>query len=942
MLVIKRDGRKQKVMFDKITERVSRLCDGLNRAYVDPVIITQKVVNGIYDCVTTTELDELTAETSAHMISTHPDYGKLAARISASNLHKSTHRCFSKTMKDLYEYVDPKTGLCAQLIDEKVYHMSQKYKHVLDKKTNYAMDYEYDYFGFKTLKRSYLLKLNGVVVENPQDMLMRVSLGFHGEDIESAILTYEGMSSGLFIHATPTLFNSGTPNPQMSSCFLLKMKEDSIDGIFETLGQCAKISKSAGGIGLSIHNVRATGSYIRGTNGISNGIVPMLRVFSSAARYVDQGGGKRKGAFAIYLEPWHADIYEFLELRKNHGSEEMRARDLFCGLWINDLFMKRVKLQGNWSLFCPNEAPGLSNVWGKQFEDLYEQYEREGRARKVVNATELFLKIVESQVETGGPYMLYKDACNRKSNQQNLGTISCSNLCTEIVQYTSPEEVAVCNLASIALPKMVKKMYIGDNNNNTVSTNYTGDTSQRKSFGFSSFYLIGEEEEEESGECLHFISPSHSSKNKNRSDDEEGDDDDSSSHSGNENDPLCSISYLQEIQQFPQKQNEINADELHIIKKRRTKKYGYVFDFAELNRVVRIVTRNLNLVIDKNMYPVPESQNSNLKHRPIGVGVQGLADVFMMLHLDFESKEALELNRQIFEVIYYSALEESCSLAKSHGPYQSYQGSPISQGLLQMDLWAREAKESHLRQLPSMAAHYCDVGCDWDELRANIQLYGVRNSLLVAPMPTASTSQILGNYECFEPCSSNLFTRRVLAGEFTVINKHLVRDLTRLGLWNLGLKDEIVAANGSVQGIKCIPEKLKGVYKTAYEMKQKSILNMAIIRGPYIDQSQSMNVFMDNPSNGKLSSMHFHAWEHGLKTGMYYLRTKPAVDAIKFTIDQNTIQKAAFNQNERQEEHEKLRKNIPQTFSRDLNFVVCGSASSSSTQEEATCDSCGA
>jgi ribonucleoside-diphosphate reductase alpha chain len=752
MFVLKRDGNKESVKFDKITARVQKLCYGLDPNHVNPVSVAMKVIEGIYAGVTTHELDNLAAEIAASLTTTHPDYALLASRIAVSNLHKSTNKSFSKTMDALYNFIDPKTGLHAPLIADDVYEIIQKNAQILDSTIIYDRDFGYDYFGFKTLERSYLLRLNGKVAERPQHMLMRVAVGIHKEDIEAAIQTYNLMSERWFTHATPTLFNAGTPKPQMSSCFLLTMKDDSIDGIYDTLKQCAKISQSAGGIGLSIHSIRATGSYIRGTNGTSNGIVPMLRVFNDTARYVDQGGGKRKGSFAIYLEPWHADIFEFLDLRKNVGKEEIRARDLFTALWIPDLFMKRVKDNGEWSLMCPNECPGLSDTYGAAFEALYTKYESEGKARKTVKAQELWFAILDSQIETGNPYMLYKDACNEKSNQKNLGTIKSSNLCTEILEYTSADEVAVCNLASLALPRFV-----------------------------------------EDGK----------------------------------------------------------------------------FNHEKLFDVTYVATKNLNKIIDRNYYPVPEARNSNLRHRPIGLGVQGLADVFILLRMAFDSAEARQMNKDIFETIYYAALTASKDLAKDLGPYESYKGSPISKGQFQFDLWGVAPSNRW----------------EWDILREEISKYGVRNSLLVAPMPTASTSQILGNNECFEPYTSNIYSRRVLSGEFVIVNKHLLKDLVKLGIWNDRLKNQIIANNGSVQSIKEIPDNIKELYKTVWEIKQKSIIDMAADRGAYICQSQSLNLFIQDANFAKLTSMHFYAWERGLKTGMYYLRTKAATDAIKFTVE---------------------------------------------------------
>ena len=754
MYVVKRDGHKEPVMFDKITDRIKKLCYGLNDL-VDSVKVAMRVIEGLYDGVTTSELDNLAAETAASMTIAHPDYAQLAARIAVSNLHKNTKKSFSETMADMYHYVNPRTGQKSPLLSDEVFEVIQANAAVLDSLIIYNRDFNYDYFGFKTLERSYLLKINGKIVERPQHMLMRVSIGIHLNDIEAVKETYELMSKKFFTHATPTLFNAGTPKPQMSSCFLLTMKDDSIDGIYDTLKQTARISQSAGGIGLAIHNVRATGSYIRGTNGTSNGIVPMLRVFNDTARYVDQGGGKRKGSFAIYLETWHADIFEFLDLKKNTGKEEMRARDLFFAMWTSDLFMKRVQEDTTWTLMCPNECPGLSDVYGDEFETLYISYEAAGKGRKTIRARELWEKILESQIETGTPYMLYKDAANRKSNQKNLGTIRSSNLCTEILEYTAPDEVAVCNLASISLPMFV-----------------------------------------ENGEFNH----------------------------------------------------------------------QFLYD------VTKRVTRNLNRVIDRNYYPVIEAENSNMRHRPIGLGVQGLADAFILLRLPFTSDEAKKLNQEIFETLYFAAVTASMELAKEEGPYSTFKGSPISEGEFQYNLWGLQDSDLSGRW-------------DWASLRKEVVEHGVRNSLLVAPMPTASTSQILGNNEAFEPYTSNIYTRRVLSGEFIVVNKHLLEDLVNLGLWNDTLKQEIMRHNGSVQNIEGIPEDIKELYKTVWEMSMKDIIDMSRQRGYFIDQSQSLNLFMEGATYSKLTSMHFYAWQSGLKTGMYYLRTKSAVDAIKFTLN---------------------------------------------------------
>ncbi len=753
MYVIKRDGKKESVKFDKITARIEKLCYGLNHALVDPVDVAKKVIEGLYDGVTTSELDNLAAETAASLTTKHPDYALLASRIAVSNLHKNTIKSFSETMRRLHGYIDLKAGKNASLIADDVWEVIQENAELLDSTIIYDRDFGFDYFGFKTLEKSYLLKIDGKIAERPQHLFMRVAVGIHKSDIDSVIKTYNLMSERWFTHATPTLFNAGTPKPQMSSCFLLTMKDDSIDGIYDTLKQTAKISQSAGGIGLSIHNVRATGSYISGTNGTSNGIIPMLKVFNDTARYVDQGGGKRKGAFAIYLEPWHADIFDFLDLRKNHGKEEMRARDLFYALWVSDLFMKRVEANGDWSLFCPHEAPGLSECWGAEFEALYEQYESEGRARKTVKAQDLWFAILDAQVETGTPYLLYKDAANSKSNQQNLGTIKSSNLCTEIMEYTSDKEVAVCNLASLALPRYV-----------------------------------------------------------------------------------------------------ING----------------VFDHQKLYEVTYQVTLNLNRIIDYNYYPVEEARYSNLRHRPIGLGVQGLADAFIQLRLPFESDEAKQLNKEIFETIYFAAMTASKDLAIKEGAYETFKDSPLSKGKFQFDLWGVKPESGRW---------------DWENLRLDVMNHGVRNSLLVAPMPTASTSQILGNNECFEPYTSNIYTRRVLSGEFIVVNKFLLRDLVNLGLWNTTMKDKIISANGSIQEIPEIPQDIKDLYKTVWEIKMRNIIDMAADRGAYICQSQSLNLFINAPNASKLTSMHFYAWKKGLKTGMYYLRTQAASQAVKFTVE---------------------------------------------------------
>lgn len=766
MLVIKRDGRRESVRFDKITARIENLCYGLDSRYIHPIEIAKKVIDGLYDGVTTTELDNLAAEVCASLTVKHPEYATLAARIAISNLHKTTSQSFSNTMKRMYTYINPITNENAALIAPDVYGIVKQHAARLDEVIDYNRDFDYDYFGFKTLERSYLIKLDGKVVERPQHMLMRVAVGIHKEDLDSVIETYQLLSQKWFTHATPTLFNAGTPKPQLSSCFLLTMKEDSIDGIYDTLKQCAKISQSAGGIGLSIHNVRAKGSYIRGTNGVSNGIVPMLRNFDMTARYVDQGGGKRKGSFAVYLEPWHADVKEFLDMKKNHGKEELRARDLFYAMWVPDLFMKRVEANEEWSLFCPHEAPGLGDCHGAEFERLYEKYEKEGRARETIKAQELWFEILESQIETGTPYILYKDAANGKSNQKNLGTIKSSNLCTEIIEYTSPDEVAVCNLASLALPKFV-------------------------------------------------------------------------------------------------------------VEDKNGKKH---FDHQRLYEVTKVATRNLNKVIDVNYYPVEEARKSNFRHRPIGLGVQGLADAFILLRMPFDSDEAKGLNEDIFETIYFAAMETSMELAKVQGTYETYDGSPTSKGIFQFDMWGVTPKSGRW---------------DWSGLKEKVKKFGIRNSLLVAPMPTASTSQILGNNECFEAYTSNIYTRRTLSGEFIVVNKHLLKDLIEIGLWNDNMKNRLIAANGSVQNLPGIPQHLKDLYKTVWEISQKTVIDMAADRGAYICQSQSMNLFLQEPNFGKLTSMHFYSWKKGLKTGIYYLRSKAATSAIQFTVDKSQLENPA-------------------------------------------------
>jgi ribonucleoside-diphosphate reductase alpha chain len=760
MEVIKRNGSKEYIKLDKITHRISSLCmrkPELNHL-VDPVKVAIKVVEGLYDGVTTVELDILASETAAMMTTIHTDYAWLASRIAISNLHKESSSDFSKTVDLLYMFINPKTQKHAPLVSKELYEIVSENKLIINSWIDYEKDYSYDYFGFKTLEKSYLLKINECVVERPQHMIMRVSLGIHGTDLKSVKKTYELMSEKYFTHATPTLYNSGTMLPQMSSCFLLDINDDSITGIFKTLTDCAKISRYSGGIGLSIHKIRANGSYIAGSNGISNGITPMLRVYNNVARYVDQAG-RRKGSFAIYVEPWHADIYQFLDMKKNSGSEEHRARDLFYALWIPDLFMKRVKENGSWSLMCPNECKGLYEVYDKEFEDLYTHYEENAKYIKTVKAQDLWLKIIHSQIETGTPYMLYKDACNIKNNQRNLGTIKSSNLCAEICEYTDKNEIAVCNLASICLPKFVEK----DN-----------------------------------------------------------------------------------------------------------------FNHDMLFKIAKHIVYNLNNVIDRNFYPLPETRLSNMRHRPIGLGIQGLADVFALLRLPFTCEKAKILNREISETMYFAALTASHELAIKDGPYETFKGSPLSEGLFQFDLWKGETKFSGR--------------WDWDKLRQDIIKDGVRNSLVIALMPTASTAQIMGNNDAFEPFTSNLYTRRVLSGEFIVINKHLVNDLTRLGFWNSDMKDQLIRDNGSVCNLQ-IPKELKDIYKTVWEISMKDIIDMAADRGRFVDQSQSMNLFQESPQTNTISKIHMYAWNAGLKTGMYYLRTKSAVNAVKVTIDPDNVKK---------------------------------------------------
>jgi ribonucleoside-diphosphate reductase alpha chain len=760
MQVVKRNGERENVSFDKVLQRIRKASRGLK---VRPDILSQQVLARIVDGIKTSELDELTAQMSASLCTSHSDWGTLASRIAVGNHHKNTTASFCEVVRCLSTQTMPKTGEpMSYLSPELLALVNGPLGEQIDTYIKHERDYDFDYFGYKTLEKSYLLKDSSMtVVERPQHMWMRVALCLWGSNLERAFETYDLLSQKFFTHATPTLFNAGTPRPQLSSCYLLSMAEDSIAGIYKTLGDCAAISKYAGGIGLHVHNVRARGALIRGTNGTSNGLIPMLRVFNNTARYVDQGGGKRNGSFAIYLEPWHADVEDFLKLKLNSGAEEERARDLFYALWISDLFMRRVEADAEWSLFCPSEAPGLADVYGAEFDALYEGYEAAGRARKRVSARKLWFQILDTQMETGTPYLLYKDAANAKSNQKNLGTIKSSNLCTEIMEFSSPEETAVCNLASLALPAFVGPIAVG----------------------------------------------------------------------------------------LP------------------------AYDFEALRKAVRVAVRNLNRVIDINFYPTPETERSNTRHRPVGLGVQGLADVFAMLKIGWETEEAQLLNQRIFEHIYYAAVQESTALALEQGPYSTFAGSPASQGILQPDMWG---------VTPLTAA---DKTLDWEALRAAAKTHGLRNSLLVAPMPTASTSQILGYNECFEPFTSNIYTRRTLAGEFIVVNKHLMRELMELGVWTDALKQDIVARNGSIQGIPAIPEEIQARYKTGWEIPQKVLIDMAAGRGAFICQSQSLNLFVADPTYAKLSSMHFYSWKKGLKTGCYYLRTKAPVTAQKFTVD---------------------------------------------------------
>lgn len=821
MRVLKRDGSTDTVRLDKISLRIKKQTYGLNTDYVDYNAVAIKVVNGLYDGVTTDELDNLASETAASMATIHPDYSILAARIAITAMYKNIDKQFTSVASKLYNYIEPKTGEQAGMISDGTYSVIEKYGDKLDKMIVHDRDFNFDYFGYKTLEKSYLLKIDGKIAETPQHLYMRVAVGIWGDNIEKVESTYNMLSTGVMTHATPTLFNAGTKRPQLSSCFLLDIDDDSIQGIYKTLSDCAAISQSAGGIGLNIHKIRSKGSYIKGTNGTSNGIIPMLKVFNETARYVDQGGGKRKGSIAVYLEPWHADIYDFLDLRKNHGKEELRARDLFLALWISDIFMERVKTNGDWTLFSPNEVPGLIDAYddgeNKAFSDLYQKYESEGKG-KTIKARELWAKVLESQIETGTPYMLYKDPANAKSNQKNLGTIKSSNLCTEILEYTDKDETAVCNLASIALPKMV------------------------------------------------------------------------------------------------------NIPEGKV---RSQNKGLRTFDFDMLYDVAYKTTVNLNQVIDINYYPTPETKRSNFRHRPIGIGIQGLADVFAMMGYPFDSELASKLNKDIFETIYFAAVTASKDRAKDEGHYETFKGSPLSEGKFQYELWGFTDSD--------MSGKW-----DWNSLRDEVVEHGVRNSLLMAPMPTASTAQILGNNECFEPFTANIYKRNTLSGEYVMVNKHLIQDLVNLGLWSDKVRLQMFAGNGSVQHIDEIPQEVKDRYKTVWEISQKKLIDMAADRGAFIDQSQSMNLFMEDVNAAKLTAAHFHAWEKGLKTGMYYLRTRPKAEALKgLGIDMSTIEETPKEVVVPQIETPKITQPTPMTDEQLLNDMVC------SLDNPDDCEACG-
>lgn len=888
MQVKKRSGQLEPVSFDKITDRIEGLCWGLDRDYVDPTKLAQKVVSGLFDGIETTKLDNLAAETAASMAVDHPDYAMLAGRIAISSLHKETDSSFSKVVKQLNEYVDPKTGEAAPLVADWFADFVSLNAAKLDSMIDSSKDYRLDYFGFKTLERAYLLKLGDKIVERPQYMFMRAAIEVTGADMDKIDETYLAMVDGFYTHATPTLFNSGTNTPQLSSCFLLDMTEDSITGIYETLSRCAKISQSAGGIGIAASKIRAKGSYIKGTGGQSNGLVPMMRVYNDTARYVDQGGGRRKGAFAMYLEPWHSDIFDFLDLKKNHGKEEQRARDLFYAMWIPDLFMERVEQDGVWSLMCPNECPDLQNTYGDEFKALYEEYEAQGRYKEQVKARKVWNKILESQIETGTPYMLYKDAANKKSNQKNIGVIKSSNLCVapETLLLTDKGEFPIKELHGQSVNVWNGKEWsatevMQTGRNQKLYKVVFSNGAEIECTAYHKFYII------EKGEVVvrrccdlfegQLIAPYTLGPNTSLNDavkiaklvDDNRFDDTFCVKEPKEGKAVFNgvlTGNCTEILEYTDK-DEVAVCNLASIALPRFVVNGK-FDFNKFVEIVRLATRNLDTVIDRNFYPVPQARNSNVKHRPIGLGVQGLADVFAMLRMPFDSYQARMLNKDIFEAMYFAAVTESCQLAKEKGQYLTYKGSPASQGQLQFDLWGVEPSDRF----------------DWKALKEDIAKYGLRNSLLVAPMPTASTSQIMGNNECFEPYTSNIYTRRTLSGEHIVVNKHLLKDLVKLGVWDSEMKEALMAANGSVQNIEGLPQSLKDLYKTAYELKQKVLIDMSADRGAFVCQSQSLNLFMESPTFSKLTSMHFYAWKKGLKTGMYYLRSKAAVDPIKFTL----------------------------------------------------------
>ncbi len=959
MFVLKRNGEKEEVHFDKITTRIKKLCYGLNEKYVDATKVAIKVIQGIYNGITTSELDQLASETCAYSSTYHPDWSKLGARIAVSNLHKNTDSVFSRNVKKMYEYKHPKTGEDAPLISKDFYTVVMENAEILDNEIKYDRDYDFDYFGFKTLEKSYLLRMNDSPCERPQQMYMRASIAIHTSvifdeeknikipklDLVETLNTYKLMSQRFMSHSTPTLYNAGMPRQQLSSCFLLDM-EDSVDSIFKVLKDCANISKYAGGIGINVHSIRANGSYVKGTNGRSDGLVPMLRVFNDTARYINQAG-KRKGSFAFYVEPHHADIMDFIELRKNNGKEEMRARDLFLGLWISDLFMERVEANADWTLFCPNEAPGLCDVYGEEFKKLYEKYEQEGRGRKTMKAQALWFSIIQSQIETGTPYMLYKDACNQKSNQKNLGTIKSSNLCVAPETYilTDKGQIQISELEGQEVnvwngdkwskttvmktgenQKVIKinffNKHTDKNGKNKYSYNFIECTEYHKFilenfnsglFEESLFSNIKETERidakdiREGSRLIKWVNPEGEivettvtiKENKGRichtycfNEPENhagvfngiltGNCSEIIEYTSPSESSVCNLASIA-LNSFVKQGNSDNKN-FDIKSRYDSGKY----DFPKLLEVAKTATKNLNKVIDINYYPIPETEYSNKKHRPIGIGVQGLADTFALLEYPFESPDAAQLNKSIFETIYFGALTASCELAKKYGPYETFRNgyrsgddavSPAAQGLLQFDLWNVKTNTD-----PSLGPVY-----DWTSLKENIKTYGLRNSLLLAPMPTASTAQILGNNESIEPFTSNVYSRRVLSGEFPVVNKHLMKTLVDMNLWDDRMRMRIISDKGSIQNIPEIPQKLKDIYKTVWEIKMKSVIDMAADRGAFVCQSQSMNLFIAEPTLAKMTSMHFYAWKKGLKTGMYYLRTKPKADAIQFTVDKELI-----------------------------------------------------